>query len=150
MLRWSLSSGSPKARPGGGVRPAMIKRIALRGIRNSLHYRPNSRSISQPSNPVAASGRTEVRVGAGLAAPLAACGAVAVGGEGALTCEAVCTRFENKPLDCEFGSAATGTPWWAARMKRVQTATGNPPPVAFLVGELSSLPSQTPVTRLAV
>src|SRR5260370_14502299 len=35
-------------------------------------------------------------------------------------------------------------------MKRVQPSTGKPPPVAFLVGELSSLPSQTPVTRLAV
>jgi len=32
----------------------------------------------------------------------------------------------------------------------VQTSTGKPPPVAFLVGELSSLPSQMPVTRLAV
>jgi len=35
-------------------------------------------------------------------------------------------------------------------MKRVQTSTGRPPPVAFLVGELSSLPSQTPVTRFDV
>ena len=35
-------------------------------------------------------------------------------------------------------------------MKRVQTSTGSPPPVAFLVGELSSLPSQTPVTSLPV
>jgi hypothetical protein len=35
-------------------------------------------------------------------------------------------------------------------MKRVQISTGNPPPVALLVGELSSFPSQTPVTRLAV
>ncbi len=36
------------------------------------------------------------------------------------------------------------------RMKRVQMSTGMPPPVSFLVGELSSLPSQTPVTRLPV
>src|SRR5258708_20620403 len=36
------------------------------------------------------------------------------------------------------------------RMNRVHTSTGSPPPVAFLVGELSSLPSQTPVTRLAI
>jgi len=35
-------------------------------------------------------------------------------------------------------------------MKRAHTSTGRPPPVAFFVGELSSLPSQTPVTRLAV
>ena len=75
---------------------------------------------------------------------------MAVDVEGALTCEAVCIRFEKRPPACEFGSAATATPWWATRMKRVQTSTGKPPPVAFLVGELSSLPSHTPVTRLAV
>src|SRR6202035_58233 len=117
-------------------------------------YRPNSRSISQPSRPAPASGRTAVRVGAARLVPLAgngASGADAVGAaEGALTCEATCASFEKKPPACEFGKAATGTPWWAARMNRVQTSTGNPPPVVFLVGELSSLPSQTPVTRLAV
>ena len=32
-------------------------------------------------------------------------------------------------------------------MNRVHTSTGMPPPVIFRVGELSSLPSQTPVTR---
>ena len=29
----------------------------------------------------------------------------------------------------------------------LQISTGNPPPVVFFVGEQSSLPSQTPVTR---
>src|SRR5882672_2603133 len=48
------------------------------------------------------------------------------------------------------GSAATGTPWCAAFMNRDQISTGKPPPVAFLVGEESSLPIQTPATRCAV
>jgi hypothetical protein len=76
-------------------------------------YRPNSRSISQPSNPAAASGRTDVRVGAGLVAPLTACGAdgaAAWGAEGALTCDAACAKFENKPPAWDPGKAATGTP----------------------------------------
>lgn len=83
--------------------------VASRECARTEIYRPNSRSISQLSNPAGASGRAEVRVGAGLAAPLAAC-AAAVGAEGALTCEAVCIRLENTPPACEFGSAATGTP----------------------------------------
>src|SRR5258708_35879257 len=86
-----------------------------------LFYRPNSRSISQPSNPAAASGRTDVRVGAGLAAPLTACGVAGVaaaGAEGALTCEAACARFEKKPPACEVGKEATATPVAAVRMKR--------------------------------
>ena len=32
-------------------------------------------------------------------------------------------------------------------MKRLHTSTGSPPPVVLRVGELSSLPTQTPVTR---
>ena len=35
-------------------------------------------------------------------------------------------------------------------MNLLQTSTGMPPPVVFLVGEPSSLPSQTPVTRCEV
>ena len=34
-----------------------------------------------------------------------------------------------------------------AAMNRLQISTGRPPPVTFFVGELSSLPSQTPATR---
>src|SRR6266849_2856828 len=48
------------------------------------------------------------------------------------------------------GRPATGTPWCALFISRLQISTGRPPPVAFLVGEESSLPSQTPVTRGAV
>jgi hypothetical protein len=69
-------------------------------------YRPNSRSISQPSRPAPASGRTEVRVGAGLPAALAGEGAFT----GVLACEAACTRFEKKPPACTPGKLATGTP----------------------------------------
>src|ERR1700737_4603998 len=71
-----------------------------------LFYRPNSRSISQPSNPAAASGRTDVRVGVDLPAALAGEGALT----GALACEAACTKFEKKPPACEPGNVATGTP----------------------------------------
>jgi hypothetical protein len=75
---------------------------------------PNSRSISQPSRPAAASGRADVRVGAGRLVALTGNGtggADAVGAaEGALTCEATCARFEKKPACCEFGRLATGTP----------------------------------------
>src|SRR5262249_2893764 len=42
------------------------------------------------------------------------------------------------------GKAATGTPWCATFMTRLQISVGSPPPVAFLVGEESSLPTQTP------
>jgi len=35
-------------------------------------------------------------------------------------------------------------------MNWLQTSTGNPPPVIRLVGVLSSLPSQTPVTSWLV
>jgi hypothetical protein len=69
-------------------------------------YRPNSRSISQPSSPRAASGRTEVRVGAGLPAVLAGEGAFT----GVLACEAACMKLEKKPPACKPGNAATGTP----------------------------------------
>src|ERR1700730_14005460 len=77
-------------------------------------YRPNSRSTSQPSSPAAACGRAEVRVGPGRFAPAEATGESApgegaAGAEGGLTCDAACIRFE-KPLYCEFGNAATGTP----------------------------------------
>src|SRR5579859_954927 len=104
-------------------------------------YRPNSRSISQPSSPPAASGRTEARGGAGRPATAAEVAAATLVGD-------ACMIFASKPPAGEPGSATTGTPWWAAFMKRVQTSTGRPPPVALLVGELSSFPSQTPVTRL--
>src|SRR5882672_1571498 len=83
---------------------------SLAGNAPTKIYRPNSRSISQPSNPAAVSGRADGRVGTGLAALPTGCGAAAVGAEGALTCDAVCIRFEKKPPACEFGRAATGTP----------------------------------------
>ena len=70
-------------------------------------YRPNSRSISQPSSPLAASGRTDVRVGAGLPAALAGVGVLA---GGVLACEAACMKFEKKPPACKPGKLATGTP----------------------------------------
>lgn len=69
-------------------------------------YRPNSRSISQPSSPAAGSGRTEVRVGAGLPTVLAGGGALT----GMVPCETVCTKFEKKPPACKPGRLATGTP----------------------------------------
>jgi len=85
----------------------MLKRGAPRSIPGTpILYRPNSRSISQPSRPLAASGRIDVRVGAGLPAALAGEGALT----GVLACEAAWTRFENKPPCCEPGNAATGTP----------------------------------------
>ena len=71
-------------------------------------YRPNSRWISQPSSPAAASGRAEVRVGAAL--PVVPLIAVGIGAEGGLTCEEACTRFENIPGGCEFGSGTGVTP----------------------------------------
>src|SRR6266850_2288390 len=48
------------------------------------------------------------------------------------------------------GRSASGMFWCATFMKRLHTSTGSPPPVAFLVGEESSLPSHTPVTRWPV
>jgi hypothetical protein len=48
------------------------------------------------------------------------------------------------------GSAATGTPWCATFITRLQISTGSPPPVALRVGEESSLPIQTPVMRWLV
>ena len=48
------------------------------------------------------------------------------------------------------GRPMTGTPWCAVFMNLLQISTGNPPPVVFLVGEQSSLPSQTPATRWPV
>jgi len=48
------------------------------------------------------------------------------------------------------GNAATGTPWCATFITRLQISTGRPPPVSLRVGEESSLPSHTPVTRCAV
>jgi hypothetical protein len=45
------------------------------------------------------------------------------------------------------GNPATGTPSCAAFMNRLQISTGKLPPDTFLVGEESSLPSQTPATR---
>src|SRR5262249_33294842 len=48
------------------------------------------------------------------------------------------------------GRSEGGLPRWAALMNWLHTSTGNPPPVIFLVGVLSSLPSQTPVTSWLV
>src|SRR6516225_5144611 len=50
----------------------------------------------------------------------------------------------------EFGSARTGIGFVAASMKRRQACAGSEPPVTLFIGELSSLPSQTPATRSAV
>jgi hypothetical protein len=88
------------------------------GISLALHsgcapanaYRPNSRSTSQPSRPGAASGRTEVRAGAGLPAALAGEGAFT----GVLACEAACTKFEKKPPACKPDKPAIGTPMGSA------------------------------------
>jgi hypothetical protein len=74
-------------------------------------YLPNSRSISQPSSPAAASGRAAPRVV--VARPAAGAGASDAGvGEAEATpaCGVTCATFENKPPACEPGSAATGTP----------------------------------------
>src|SRR3954463_12743541 len=70
-------------------------------------WRPNSRSVSQPSKPDAASGRAaEVRVGTGLPTVLEGAGAPA----GGVACEAACIRLEKKPRPCEFGRPVSGTP----------------------------------------
>ena len=79
-------------------------------------YRPNNLCISQPSRPAAASGRTEVRVGAGrLATPVVDIGIGAdIGGgaegEGEGVCEEACTMLGNNPADCEFGSGTGAMP----------------------------------------
>src|SRR6266700_6861034 len=83
-------------------RQSVKSATSLAGNAPTKIYRPNSRSISQPSNPAATSGRADVRGATGLAALPAGGGAAAVGAEGALTCEAVCIRFEKEPLACEF------------------------------------------------
>src|SRR5258708_30260450 len=87
--------------------PAPRISLALRpGFGARLNgYRPNSRSISQPSSPAAGSGRTEVRVGAGLPAALAGDAAFT----GALACDTACTQFQKQPA-CKPGKPATGTP----------------------------------------
>src|ERR1700731_2049498 len=83
----------------GGVRP-----LDGSDCRGRKLYRPNTRSISQPSSPAAASGRTDVRVGAGRpTVPLADIG-IGVDAEGGETCEDACTMFEYTPAGCEFGS----------------------------------------------
>src|SRR5438067_1060679 len=48
------------------------------------------------------------------------------------------------------GGRRTGIARVAPSMKRRQVCAGNEPPVILLVGELSSLPSHTPASRLAV
>src|SRR5579872_668996 len=71
------------------------------------NHRPNSRSISQPSKPFAASGRTEARVGAGrgaaegngLSAVLAAFGE-----------ERTCAMVASGSTGCEAGRATGETP----------------------------------------
>ncbi len=47
-------------------------------------------------------------------------------------------------------SGFTGWPRMASTMKACQVRAGSVPPVTFFMGALSSLPSQTPVTRSAV
>src|SRR4051794_16326466 len=75
---------------GGSNRRRLPTSAAEREVYPPEIYRPNSLSISQPSSPAAASGRTdEVRVGAGLATPFAGSGAAGADAEGVLTCEAV-------------------------------------------------------------
>ena len=53
-------------------------------------------------------GGADVRDGEGRYAP--PCGTGADGAGAALTCDAVCNRFDMKPPRCEFGRLATGTP----------------------------------------
>src|SRR5687767_13797479 len=101
--------------------------------------RPNSRSISQPSMPPAAC----CPPGAVLL-PL-----MAAGGMGALLALLGRIAASEGSTDCP-GSAATDTPWCPARITLLQMSTGSPPPVALRVGDESSLPIQTPVTRFAV
>src|SRR5258705_12740803 len=100
-MAWLPSPADP-ARDRPRISLALHSGYALR----ANAYRPNSRSVSQPSRPAPASGRTEVRVGAGLPAALAGEGAFT----GVLACEAACTRFEKKPPVCKPGKLATGTP----------------------------------------
>ena len=64
--------------------------------------------MSQPSSPAAASGRADVRVGAGR--PATPVVDVGIGAEGEETCEEACTMFGNKPAGCEFGSGTGVTP----------------------------------------
>ena len=68
-------------------------------------YRPNSRSISQPSRPLAASGRTGARAGAGRPALLAGNEVLAPG-----DCEDTCVMLEKKPPACESGNGTGATP----------------------------------------
>ena len=49
-----------------------------------------------------------------------------------------------------IGSGSGGLPVSAAVMKSCQMRVGRLPPVTLFIGVLSSLPTQTPVTRSAV
>jgi len=64
------------SRPRSGQK--IGKKRVDKNARNERYRPPNSRSTSQPSNPFAASGRTEAeaRVGVGLTAVFAATGAL--------------------------------------------------------------------------
>src|SRR5438552_2279919 len=113
---------------------------ALRGMPTKRQRCPNRRSRNQPSSErLIACGRTD-------SAPPWPTGASLDPGDrrGFGSAEA------NDAAPVSPGRDATGTPWWATFMKRDQMSTGRAPPVAFLVGEESSLPSQTPVTRWPV
>src|SRR5262249_24572191 len=71
-------------------------------------------------------------------------------GAGGVSRDPAPNNSENKLPREEPGRLATGTPWCAPRITRLQISTGRLPPVTCLVGVPSSLPSQTPVTRFAV
>jgi hypothetical protein len=75
-------------------------------IAAAVIYLPNSRCINQPSNPDAASGRTEVRVGVGRPVVPASEGALA----GVLDGAAACATLENAPPACEPGSGTAARP----------------------------------------
>ena len=93
--------------------------------------------------------RANLLVNGSFEAPVIPAGSfltISAGGEGA----AVGAGKLNQPLSPTPGSAVGAVPASAARMKRLQISTGTPPPTARLVGLLSSLPSQMPVTRREV
>ena len=98
-------------------------------------------------------GRAASRRGRGLLAPRGCCAGCRAGGVGALTLDETARRQgleESAAARSRPAAPPPARPDARSFMKRLQISTGRPPPVTFFVGELSSLPSQTPVTRWPV
>jgi len=87
------------------TRIAFVARENRCTLFRTMRYRPNNRLISQPSSPLAGSGRTAARDGVGLPAT-----EVDGGFAGAFAGELACAMVAKKPLVCEAGSGVAVTP----------------------------------------